>query len=172
MGGMTWVRAACSSKEAIWLSLSRPVLYTPSANPDKSTSDLHHSSPQASINKPLTHSKAYPDLAGYRGDKNSFFLMNKHQKWRHADRGRVASVSHQGLHTWVGTHPGFSACESSHAGQQEARRPGECQWMHHIQWMACPLQQSSLIMVGFASTGIELAANIIDNSHRLSCCRE
>lgn len=71
MGVMTQVRAACSSKETIWLSLSRPVPYTPSANPYKSTSDLHHSSPQARINRPLTHCKAspanYPDLAGYVG---------------------------------------------------------------------------------------------------------
>lgn len=73
MGGITQVRAACSSKEAIWLRLSLPVLYTPSANPDKSTSDLHHSSPQARISTPLTHCKAssanYRDLAGYKWGK-------------------------------------------------------------------------------------------------------
>lgn len=38
--------------------------------------------------------------------------------------------------------------------------------------VACPLQQSSLITVGSVSKGIELAANTIDNSHRLSCHRE
>lgn len=110
MGGMTRVRAACSSKEAIWLSLSLPVLYTPSANPDKSTSDLHHSSPQARISRPLTRCKAFPAnyrvLAGYEWGK-AVFLINTHQKWRHADTGGAASVSHQRLHTCVGTHPGF-----------------------------------------------------------------
>lgn len=71
------MKAACSSKEAIWLSLSLPVLHTPSANPDKSTSDLHHSSPQARISRPPTHCKAssanYHDLAGYKWGKAAFF---------------------------------------------------------------------------------------------------
>lgn len=36
-----------------------PARSAPSANPDMSTSDLHHSSPQARINRPLTPCKSF-----------------------------------------------------------------------------------------------------------------
>lgn len=37
-----------------------PARRVASANPDMSTSDLHHSSPQARINRPLTPCKPFP----------------------------------------------------------------------------------------------------------------
>lgn len=166
-----------------------PARRAASANPDMSTSDLHHSSPRARINRPLTPCKSLPCKLPWFG---------RVQAWKHCIQIKThIHIRSTPIHTYC-THQltpevthmhrqkpitSMLCPEDSHCGTDSksewdlshrtgSGRVGGIHWMYPVQWVACPLQQSSLIMVGSASTGIELAANTIDNSHRLSCRRE
>lgn len=86
-----------------------PARRAPSAKPDMSTSDLHHSSPQARINRPLTPCKSLscklPRFgrvqAGGKKEKKkrNCFQTNTHvwkQTRKHADAHALSGVSLRG----------------------------------------------------------------------------
>lgn len=67
-----------------------PARRAASANPDMSTSDLHHSSPQARINRPLTPCKSLP--------------MKTPVIWQDTGREKLYSDTHTHIHKHADTH--------------------------------------------------------------------
>lgn len=86
-----------------------PARRAASANPDISTSDLHHSSPRARINRPLTPCKSLPCKLPWFGRVQAWKHCIQIKTHIHVEAHRythtVPTSSHQRLHTCTGRNP-------------------------------------------------------------------